>query len=97
MKHIRSRTASGVAAAALLGAAALLSACGGGSTTDAPVIVPPVVVPPITAVPDSAGLSVSSLIAFLLSLGTGDETSEPLTISSTFSAATDDTAEPTPL
>lgn len=97
MKHLRSRTSSGVAAAALLGAAALLSACGGGSTTDAPVIVPPVVVPPLTAVPDSAGLSVSSLITFLLSLSMTDETSEPLTISNTFTAATDDTVEPTPL
>ena len=97
MKKIRSRTATGLAAASLLGAAALLSACGGGSTTDAPVIVPPVVVPPLTAVPDSAGLSVSSLITFLLSLSMNDETSEPLTLSSTFSAATDDTVEPTPL
>jgi hypothetical protein len=86
-----------VLAAALLAAAALLSACGGGSSTDAPVIVPPVVVPPLTAVPDNAGLSVASLISFLMSLSTSDETSEPLTISSTFTAATDDTVEPTPL
>ena len=97
MKHLRSRTAAGLAAASLLGAAALLSACGGGSSTDAPVIVPPVVVPPLTAVPDSAGLSVASFITFLLSLSTTNETSEPLTISSTFSAATDDAVEPTPL
>ena len=97
MKNIRFKQLAGLAAATLLTAAALLSGCGGGSTTDAPVIVPPVVVAPLTAVPDSAGLSVSSLITFLLSLSATNDTSEPLTISSTFAAATDDTVEPTPL
>ena len=101
MKNTRTKTA-GLAAATALAVAALLSACGGGSSTDAPVIVPPVVVPPVvvlpvTAVPDSAGVSVSSFITFLLSLGMTDETSEPLTISSTFAAPTDDAAEPTAL
>ena len=85
------------AATLLIAAAAALAACGGGSTTDAPVIAPPVVVPPLTAVPDSSGLTIASFISFLTSLSATDETSEPLTIGSTFAAASDDTVESTPL
>ncbi|CAN5164635.1 hypothetical protein BH11PSE10_BH11PSE10_17340 [soil metagenome] len=97
MKNMRTRKALGLTAATLLGAAALLSACGGSGSDGPPAIVPTPVAVPLTAVPDSVGLSISSLFTFLLSLSASDETSEPLTISDTFTAATDDTAEPTPL
>jgi len=94
MKNIRTKKAAGLTAATLLATAALLSACGGSSSTDAPVIVPPA---PLTAVPDSAGVSVSAFVTFLLSLSMSDDTSEPLTIGSTFTAPTDDAVEPTKL
>jgi hypothetical protein len=52
---------------------------------------------PITEVPDSAGVSTTSFVSFLLGLSTGDESSEPLTIQDTFAVPADETGEPTPL
>jgi hypothetical protein len=71
---------------------AVLSGCGGGS--DSPDVVPPVA----TTVPDSAGASGAAFAAFIQGLAQGDETSEPLTFSSTFvEPAEDVTGEPVPV
>ena len=63
------------------------------SPTPAP-IPPPVVV---TEVPDSAGVSAATFVAFILGLGGSDESSEPLTIKDTFAVPADETNEPTTL
>lgn len=53
---------------------------------------------PATAVPDSAGASGASFVAFIMGLALGDETSEPLTFSTTFPATPEDnTGDPVPL
>ena len=95
--------------AAGLAAALALSACGGndapgpvGAPVPPPpvVVVPPppvVVVPPpvvVATVPDSAGISVSAFISYLLSLSSGDETSEPAIIKDLFAVPLDETSEP---
>ena len=51
----------------------------------------------VTAVPDSAGASVESFLAFIMSLSPDDETSEPLTISDNFAVPDDESSEPQPL
>ena len=52
----------------------------------------------ISAVPDSAGVSGASFVAFIMSLALGDETSEPLTFNATFPATPEDnTGDPVPL
>lgn len=48
-------------------------------------------------VPDSAGASAEAFRDFILTLGTNDETSEPLTISDGFSVPPDEGSEPQPL
>ena len=53
--------------------------------------------PAATAVPDSAGISVAAFLAFIASLASDDETSEPLTISDTFAVPADEANEPDPL
>jgi hypothetical protein len=58
---------------------------------------PPVTPTPVTAVPASAGVSVAAFISYLLSLGSSDETSEPLTIGDSFAVPADESSEPTPL
>lgn len=47
--------------------------------------------PAITAVPESAGVSVGAFVSFLQSLGESDETSEPLTIPDSFAVPADET------
>ena len=50
-----------------------------------------------TTVPDSAGVSPAAFVAFLLTLDSSDETSEPLTLSDSFAVPDDETGEPQPL
>ena len=63
--------------------------------TPAPTPTPPPVV--VTEVPDSAGVSAATFVAFILGLGGSDESSEPLTIKDTFAVPADETNEPTTL
>ncbi len=56
-----------------------------------------VVAPPSTEVPDSAGAGAAAFVSFILSLATGDESSEPLTIRDSFAVPPEDSAEPIPL
>ena len=60
---------------------------------------PPPAPPPVAAaaVPDSAGVSTATFVAFILGLGGSDESSEPLVIRDTFTAPVDDLGEPTTL
>lgn len=88
--------------AAVAGTALAMTGCWGDSDDPKvdPVPPPVVVVPPpvvVTEVPTSAGASTAALISFILALATNDETSEPLTIGSTFTVPADETAEPTVL
>jgi hypothetical protein len=48
-------------------------------------------------VPDSAGVSVSAFLGYILALGATDETSEPSAISTSFEVPPDEAAEPQPL
>lgn len=48
-------------------------------------------------VPDSASASSTSFIEFIQSLGSDDETSEPLTIRDGFTVPSDEEGEPVPL
>lgn len=50
-----------------------------------------------TAVPDSAGASVSAFLAFITSLSANDETSEPLTIGDNFAVPADEENDSQPL
>ena len=61
----------------------------------APAPSPPPV--PAPAVPDSAGVSTATFVAFILGLGGSDESSEPLVIRDTFVVPADETGEPTTL
>ena len=88
--------------AAVVGTSLAMAGCWGDSDDPKVDPAPPVVVVPpppvvLTEVPTSAGLSAAALVSFILALVAGDETSEPLTISSTFVAPVDDTGEPTVL
>ena len=60
---------------------------------------PPPAPPPVpaAAVPDSAGVSTATFVAFILGLGGSDESSEPLVIRDTFAVPADETGEPTTL
>lgn len=80
---------------ATAGAALTLGLAGCWDDDDDNVAPPPVVVP--TAVPDSAGVSASAFISYLLTLSATDESSEPLTIGDTFAVPADDSSEPAPL
>ena len=72
----------------------LLSGCGGDSDS-ASAVVPPVAA---TTIPDSAGTSGASFLAFIQGLAKGDDTTEPLTFSPSFVPPAEDvTGEPVPL
>jgi len=73
-----------------------LAGCWGGNNDDDKNSPAP---PPITStdVPDSAGVSTSSFVSFILSLSGSDESSEPLTIKDTLAVPADESGEPTPL
>lgn len=88
-----------IALAAGLTAALVLSGCGGGS--DGPST-------PVggagtgngtsvtaTSVPDSAGNSVTTFLAFLVAMASS-ETSDPLTMSNGFTVPADETSDPIP-
>ena len=78
--------------AATAGVAALaLAGCWGGNDDE------PVPMPASTEVPDSAGLSTAAFVSYLLTLGTGDESAEPLTLKDTFAVPAEETADSTPL
>ena len=64
-------------------------------TDPTPAPVPPP--PAAAAVPDSAGVSTATFVAFILGLGGSDESSEPLVIRDTFAVPADETGEPTTL
>lgn len=81
--------------AAVAGSALAMAGCWGDSDDEVITPAPPVVV--VTEVPSSASVSTAALVSFILALATNDETSEPLTIGSTFAVLADETAEPTVL
>ena len=64
-----------------LAAALTLSGCWGDNEDDLPPVA-------TTEVPDSAGISTAAFVSYLLTLGAGDESSEPLTLKETFAAPT---------
>ena len=76
--------------AAIVLAAAALSGCWNSDRDDE---VDASAVP----VPDSAGASGTSFIAYIKGLAAGDETSEPKTFNATFTAPAEDPAEPDPV
>ena len=85
--------------ASALATALALTGCGGG---DDNVVTPATPTPtptptPATEVPDTAGVSVTAFVSFILGLTANDESSEPLTLKDTFAVPADETAEPTPL
>ena len=53
--------------------------------------------PASTQVPDSASASAAAFVSYLLTLGAGDESSEPLTLTGSFAVPPEDSADPTPL
>lgn len=71
--------------------ALVLAACSGGSDN---LSTPPAV---INSVPDSAGVSSASFVAYLLSLNQNDESSEPLLISDNFAVPPDETDNVLPI
>lgn len=71
----------------------LLSGCGSNDDDD-PVATAP---PASASVPDSAGASASAFIAYLMTLGTNDETSEPMILGNGFAVPDEDKGEPQPL
>ena len=85
--------------AAGLAVALVIGGCGGGN--DGPST--PVATTgtgtssvPSTTVPDSAGNTMTSFLAFLVAM-VSSETSEPLTISNGFVAPSDETSDPMPV
>jgi hypothetical protein len=48
-----------------------------------------------TDVPDSAGVSTSAFVSFILGLSASDESSEPLALKDTFAVPADESGEPT--
>jgi hypothetical protein len=83
-KHSRLWAVTGVAAALAL------AGCWSDSNDPEPMAAS-------TEVPDSAGVSTAAFVSYLLSLNANDESSEPLTIKSSFAVPADDAAEPTVL
>ncbi len=78
-------------AAVALAAAASLAGCFGGDDDE------PAAPPVSTNVPDTAGASAAAFVAFLLTLGSADESSEPLGIGDTFAVPADESSEPAAL
>ena len=76
--------------AAALAAALTLSGCWGDNEDDLPPVA-------TTEVPDSAGIGTAAFVSYLLTLGDGDESSEPLTLKETFAVPANEADEPTPL
>ena len=79
-----------ILAATAFAAAASLAGCFGGDDDDP-------VAPPPTVVPDTAGASGAAFFAYLLTLGTADESSEPLGIGDSFAVPPDEASEPAAL
>lgn len=77
---------------AALASPLLIAGCGGGGGggNNGPVV-------DMTRVPDSAGASVADFLAFIASLPSDDETSEPLTIGDNFAVPANEDGEPQPL
>ena len=86
---------------AALGLASVLAlaGCWNDDGNDDAVVLPPPGPPPVVVneVPDSAGLSVTAFISYLLALVGNDETAEPATLKDTFAVPADETSEPTAL
>ena len=80
-----------ILAATAFAAAASLAGCFGGDDDD------PVAPPPPTVVPDTAGASGAAFFAYLLTLGTADESSEPLGIGDSFAVPPDEASDPAAL
>lgn len=79
--------------AAVVASVLALSACGGGGDGGgggAPGAN-------ANTVPDSAGATTASFIAFIQALALNDETSEPLVFGSSFAAPVEDLTEPAPV
>ena len=76
--------------ACLLAASLVLAACGGSKDENAVVVVTP---PPVTDVPDSAAVSISAFISFLMGL-VNSEDREPLTVRDTIIVPVDEISEP---
>ena len=85
IRHFRAAVALGVA----LAAAASLAGCFSDDEDEPPAVS--------TSVPDAAGASGAAFVAFLLTLGSADESSEPLSIGDTFAVPADETSEPAAL
>lgn len=86
-----------ILAATVVATALALAGCWN-DDNDADPTPPPAPPPvPAAAVPDSAGVSTATFVAFILGLGGSDESSEPLVIRDTFAVPADETGEPTPL
>lgn len=77
-------------AAAAFAAAASLAGCFGGDDD-------PVAPPASTVVPDSAAASGAAFFAYMLTLGSADESSEPLGIGDGFAVPPDEASEPAAL
>ncbi|MBC7437424.1 MAG: hypothetical protein H7332_15325 [Bdellovibrionales bacterium] len=75
-------------AAGLTAAALVLSACASGSSDNNSAA---------NTVPDSAGVSSASFVAFILSLSQNDESSEPLVIRDNFAVPADETDNVSPI
>jgi hypothetical protein len=75
-------------------AALSLAGCWGDSNNNNNEPVPPTA---STAVPDSAGVSSTSFVSYILGLSASDEASESLTLKDTLAVPEDESAEPTPL
>jgi hypothetical protein len=90
MKNLRSV----LGAAALGGALASVLALGGCWNDDNGAGPP---APEAGTVPDSAGTSAAAFVAYLPTLSSSDETSEPLLLNSSFAVPDDDTSDPAPL
>ena len=79
--------------AAVVSSVLALSACGGGGGGGgggAPVAN-------VNTVPDSAGATTASFLAFIQALALNDETSEPLVFGSSLAAPVEDLTEPAPV
>ena len=88
---VKNRT-KGLVAAVL--ATLVLAACGSSSSGNYSAPPAPTLPAPGAAVPTSAGASIAGFIAYLMSLGMGDETSEPSPIADSFSVPDDQTNDP---
>ena len=86
-----------IALAAGLTVALVLGGCGGGSNGSSSPVGGTGTGTSVTAnsVPDSAGSSVTTFLAFLVAMASS-ETSEPLSMSNGFTVPADETSDPKP-